>query len=225
MIMQDLIQQYRSIVKFLGNVLGEHSEVALLDLREGKGEIVAIANGSVSNRRVGAPITDLALSIIGEGSWKQKDYICNYAGCTADNRELRSSTFFIKEGDRLLGMLCVNTDVAFFQEISDAILKLGGIDRAPIDILEDSTKPLEYFTDSISDMIDRTLIEHFGERLKYSEYLTQREKMDIVDILEQKGLFLIKGAVSEVANKLQCSEATIYRYRTQINKEQLNKAP
>ena len=48
--------------------------------------------------------------------------------------------------------------------------------------------------------------------------LTQEEKMKVVEQLNNKGVFLLKGAVSEVARQMASSEATIYRYLSKLNK-------
>ena len=47
--------------------------------------------------------------------------------------------------------------------------------------------------------------------------LTQEEKMEIMDILNRKGVFLLKGSVSHVAQALHSSEASIYRYLGKLN--------
>ena len=47
--------------------------------------------------------------------------------------------------------------------------------------------------------------------------LTQEEKMEIMDILNRKGVFLLKGSVSYVAQALHSSEASIYRYLGKLN--------
>lgn len=41
----------------------------------------------------------------------------------------------------------------------------------------------------------------------------------IVDILNQKGIFLLKGSVYQVSKKLRCSDPTIYRYLGTLNSE------
>ncbi|MDR2784579.1 MAG: PAS domain-containing protein, partial [Treponema sp.] len=53
----DPIEATKGIVEFLGEACGENCEIVLQDLREGKMEIVAIANGHISGRTVGAPPT------------------------------------------------------------------------------------------------------------------------------------------------------------------------
>ena len=50
--------------------------------------------------------------------------------------------------------------------------------------------------------------------------LTQDEKMDIMETLSRKGVFLLKGSVSYVAKELHSSEASIYRYLGKLNSRQ-----
>jgi predicted transcriptional regulator YheO len=42
--------------------------------------------------------------------------------------------------------------------------------------------------------------------------MTPEEKKELVDALNDRGVFLLKGVVSEVADRLEVSEQTIYRY-------------
>ena len=49
--------------------------------------------------------------------------------------------------------------------------------------------------------------------------MTPEEKIEIVRQLESKGVLMLKGAVSEVAEKLLVSEATLYRYIRIVSNE------
>ena len=62
------MQYYANIVPFLGVVLGDTYEIALLDCRSK--QLVAIANGHISGRTVGAPMTNLACQIVEKGDWR-----------------------------------------------------------------------------------------------------------------------------------------------------------
>ena len=42
-------------------------------------------------------------------------------------------------------------------------------------------------------------------------------RLDVADILNRKGVFLLKGSVSHVAQTLHSSEASIYRYLGKLN--------
>lgn len=223
--MSDIMKHYEVLTNFLGNVLSDNYEIALLDLREGKRCITAIANGQNSGRTVGAPLTDLALKIIKEGIWKKEPYLLNYSGLTKDNRPLISSTFFIKEGQELLGMLCLNVDTQIYQQLCQSILKLGGlsIDSPSSKFIDLPVEHTETFTNDIGDIIASAMPDYIMENRIPADRLTQDEKISIVKQLNEKGVFMIKGAVSEAALKLNCSDATIYRYLSKISKQEQKK--
>ena len=43
-------------------------------------------------------------------------------------------------------------------------------------------------------------------------------------IRDSGGIFLLKGAVKDVADALHCSQASVYRYLSQIKKDDSNSA-
>jgi predicted transcriptional regulator YheO len=177
---------------------------------------VAIANGHISGRSVGAPLTDLALKLIAQGVWKTRDHICNYEGKTRDNRTLHSSTFFIKSEGKLLGMLSVNVDVGQYTRISEDILRLAGL--GPVSSLPSAAgSQTENFYDNMEEIIKSVFTE-----LKVEDSLappSQAERLVVIERLMDRGIFLLKGSVSSVAQKLRCSEASLYRYITMITRK------
>jgi predicted transcriptional regulator YheO len=48
--------------------------------------------------------------------------------------------------------------------------------------------------------------------------MTQNERIAIIQELNKDGVFLLKGAISEVAEQLKVSEVTIYRYLNGVKK-------
>ena len=48
---------------------------------------------------------------------------------------------------------------------------------------------------------------------------SQAEVDEFIASLETGGIFLLKGAVKDVADALHCSQASVYRYLSQIKKE------
>ena len=58
---KELFQQYSILVDYLGKVLGPDYEIVLHDLTQSNKEVVAIANGHISGRTVGGPLTNTAL--------------------------------------------------------------------------------------------------------------------------------------------------------------------
>jgi predicted transcriptional regulator YheO len=212
----DIMDIASRMVDFLGKACGGTCEIVLQDLRPGKMCIAAIANGHVSGRSVGAPLTDLALRLIAQGVWKTKDYICNYEGRTRDNRTLHSSTFFIKNEGKLLGMLSVNVDVGQYTRISEDILRLAGLSPA-VSQPPAAGGQTENFYDNMEEIIKSVFTELKAEGS--SKRFSQTERLAIIERLMDRGIFLLKGSVNSVAQKLQCSEASLYRYISMITRK------
>ena len=217
------MEQAEKLVKFLGEVLGDAYEIVLQDVRPDKMQIVNIANGQVSGRSVGAPMTDLSLQICADESWKIKDYESNYTGVTKNGKMLKSSTFFIKEDDKLVGMLCINQDTSRFKALSEEILRIGGVEFPKTTSAEKSNaavpQKIENFSENISEITIRAIRDTLGPESQIPlNHLKQHERMKIVENLNNSGVFIMRGAVSEVAAQLECSEASVYRYLSKISK-------
>lgn len=222
-----MIQQYSALVDFLGRTLGPDYEIVLHDLGKKKPSVVAIANGHVSGRSIGAPLTNTAMQIIAERTYETQSAQLNYRGLSADGKLLRCSTFFIKEEHgALAGLLCINFDDSRYRELSERVFSLCHPDEYAERNITISAVPLslegnepETFYSSIASATEDALSSVMNSASIPADRLTQEEKMEIVGLLNQKGVFMLKGAVSEVAEKLSCSPASIYRYLSKLNRE------
>lgn len=225
-----MIKQYTKLVEFLSKTLGPDYEITLRDLGRTDGSIIAIANGQISGRTIGAPLTQMALQMIADKSYVQDEYRLNYNGVSAGNKVLRSSTMFIKDEDgKLTGLLCINFDDSRYQALSTRLFQLChpdefvdknivyGVETAQLK--EQTGEPPESFHNSIGALADEVLLQIAEENGVSPDRMTQDEKMRVVDALDQKGVFMLKGAVNYVAGKLHCSQASIYRYLSRINKD------
>ena len=63
----------------------------------------------------------------------------------------------------------------------------------------------------------KTLQQH---NIKPSRMLME-EKKEVVKAFKESGIFLIKGAVTEVAAQLEVSKQTIYRYLNELDNNQI----
>ena len=99
-----ILEMYKRIVPFLGAALGKDCEVVLHDLRYPDESVIAIANGDISSRKLGAPATDFILKLMQVGKKRDQEYMTNYYGKSVNGHTLRSSTFFIHdEEDNIIG--------------------------------------------------------------------------------------------------------------------------
>lgn len=205
------LDKYKILVEFLAEVLGENCEVVLHDVDNFENSIIAIENGHVSGRKVGDSLTDLALNILKDQKKLENDYLTNYTGKTYAGKELKSSTYFIKENDEVRGMLCINIDVSKYVEARELLDSFIGSspELEEKDNCEDFS---EQFTSSIEELIDSIIENLIGDSEVHPKRMTADEKKEITKKLDEKGVFLLKNSVSKVAAKLHTSEATVYRY-------------
>lgn len=224
-----LLQQFSKLTEFLGRALGPDYEVAFHDLTDKDCSIVAIANNHISGREIGAPLTNVALKIIADRSYLTSDYRVHYRGVSADGKMLRSSTFFIKDdAGALIGMLCINFDDSRYKALSDSILGLCHPDtfvetnflfdeqRLATQLLPEEPESFQHTPRGVAGSEVANVLRDLNVA---ADRLTQDEKMEVVGVLESRGVFLLKGAVKDVAEALCCSPASVYRYLSKLRKE------
>ena len=226
----ETIRRYSILVEFLGRMLGPDYEVALHDLGRKQASLVAIVNGQISGRSVGAPLTNMAMQLIAEKTYLTQNWKLNYRGISASGKILRCSTLFIKdEHGALSGLLCINFDDSRYRELSEKVFRLCHPDDYASNNIAIYATPLplntqeggeqqETFYDSISSAADDALLAVVNSTQIPTDRLTQDEKMKIIHLLEQRGIFMLKGAIPVVAERLSCSQASIYRYLSKINR-------
>lgn len=224
---QSILNEYIRLVGFLEKILSSDYELVLNDISNPDASIIAVANGHITNRKVGGPLSTFALKLLYDHSHLQQDWYVNYRGITKNNRSFRSSTYFIKDEDgELVGMLCINYDDSKYAALAQQLVKLGhptGYDIPNLDH-DASLENSENFTESIVDIIKAEIdleLSKSGiifETLSHEQRKTlvqnfhQKTRIEIVQKLDMRGVFMLKGAVYEVALQLHCSETTVYRY-------------
>lgn len=219
-----ILHQYTLLVDFLGKTLGPDYEIVLHDITCEPSRIIAIANSHISDRTVGSPTASAALQMLATNSYKTNDFLYNYPVSTEDGRILRACTMFIKDEDGSpIGLLGINFDDSRYKDLCknllatihpDSFLNVDSslIPAAPENI---PSQP-DSLTDDLSMDIS-TLMEKAFDTVAASldtpmERLNQQEKRDIVQKLQERGVFKLKGGISFVAKRLSCSPATVYRY-------------
>lgn len=223
-----LLKPYIKLTEFLGHALGPDYEVALHDLTDKNRSIIAISNRQVSGRQVGAPLTNVALKILMDESYLDSDYLLHYRGQAASGKTLRCSTLFIKNNDRLIGMLCVNFDDSRHRAVSEEILRLCHPDsfvetNFQLDETRVTDTDPDSFDESFQNSIDAVAREAVARELVRlgvsADQLTADDRLQIIQSLDAGGIFLLKGAVNDVADGLGCSKASVYRYIAQAKND------
>lgn len=222
-----ILHQYTLLVNFLGKALGPDYEVVLHDITCEPSKVIAIANSHISDRTVGSPTTNAALQMLAANSYKTNDFLYNYQVSTEDGRILRASTMFIKDDDGSpIGLLGINFDDSRGKDLCKRLLSLMHPDEflksSPVftparSLSAEAAAPqpdslADDFSMDISTLMEKSFNSVTASLTTPLERLNQQEKKDIVQKLQERGVFKLKGGISFVAKRLSCSPATVYRY-------------
>jgi len=213
-----IVNRFIPLVKFLGAFLGDHCEVVLHDVVRRSDSVLAIANSEkISGRKIGAPLTDLALKFVMEREHEKRDWAMGYATKTHDGRPLHSATYFIRDDNgELAGMLCLNMDVSDLLQARDTINRLAKGFSSTGKAVKEDLHLTENFPSSIEDLTENIIKQVINEVDVPPDRMNAGEKMDIVRSLNNRGVFLLKGTVHLVAKHLASSEPTVYRYLQKV---------
>ncbi|WP_298758373.1 PAS domain-containing protein [uncultured Campylobacter sp.] len=202
----DLKRQYEKLIKFLGKVLGQNYEIVLHDINQKGSSVVAIENSHISGRSINSPLTGFALELIQSKKYLECDYITNYKAKTSSNLKINGSTFFIKNGQNIEGMLCINYDGSKFEKLSNDLLKLANLTAQ--DTKTSAQDAIEQLSENIEEIIEDILKRH---DLNASD-TKPKNRAKCIKKLYENGIFNVKGSIPKVAKYLNISEPSVYRY-------------
>lgn len=205
-----ILQRYIPMVEGIAQTFGQHCEVVLHDFSLLPNSIIAIANGHVTGRSIGSPITEFSLNMVKKGNGED---IINYTGKSFDGKVLKSSTFFIKDdNEKTIGCYCINIDLT---ELYSAKLVIDNMMYVQTETHDPQELDSNHVNEVLNDIVSKT-VEHAGKPVVY---MTKEEKVAVVRALNTQGAFLVKGAIDYVAKVLCVSRYTIYNYLDEIKEE------
>lgn len=213
----EILEQYFAIADFIAQINGPKCEAIVHDLSDLQHSIVHIVNGELSGRTVGGSITKYAFDLIMKQEDKSRDSFINYVGSNEKTGKiLRSSTLFIRDQNKnTIGLLCVNIDITdlvhFREQLNDYIM----IQTQPSTGKTDEPERFDLSANEIVDEIIEGLLQENDVHLPIGS-LT--EKKNLVIKMIAKGVFKFKGVIPHVAEKLEISPQTLYRYLKELEK-------
>lgn len=212
---KDLIYtQLQQIAQAIAEMFGRNCETCIHDLTDLHHSLVYI-NGALTDRKIGAPATDLLVKMLKETAGKPED-VHSYQTVSSDGRIFKSSTTFISDSSGTpIFAFCINFDTTEFFNASQMLSQFLVQDQA-----EGAPDSAETFTHSPAETIEALFQQAVVEIGKQPATMSTEEKTELVEILERNGALQFKGAVEQIALRVGVSKYTIYNYLKKIHARQ-----
>jgi predicted transcriptional regulator YheO len=205
-----IIDSYKNTVDALGAYLGEAFEIVLHQLDSLDHSLIKAANVFHSGRGEGAPITDLALSLLedinknhagGDAAETGAGLFRTYYSKSKYGKPVKSVTTVIcGEKGRAIGLLCINM---YLDSPLSALLQ-------PFTFSETKGYIQENYLNDSEELICQAL-EKIRNEVEQNEAISVSQKnKEIVTILYYQGIFKLKNAVKIISEKLNISRNTVY---------------
>ena len=207
-----IIKNLIPIAETISATFGNYCEVVVHDFSGPNHSIIFIANGHVTGRKTGDPITDFALaSLREEGFGKHReDKLLNYKTKTKDGRILKSSSVFIKdEKNNIIGCLCINYDMTTHLMFENVMKEFCNINEL-------NEEKEETFVSDVDEILDSIISKAIEEINKPVSLMQKEDNIRVVEIVDKKGGFMIKGSIDQLAHRLNVSRYTIYNYLDEL---------
>ena len=205
-----ILKNMLPLVDGIAQAFGKNCEVVLHDVKNPEKSIVAIANGHVTERAIGNSMSEYSVEKLKKGVFDKKVLLGKKK--TSDGRILKSASMYIKdENDDLIGVMCINYDISQMLVLKNDFDEFLSINENQ-DFIEEVHPSENNINDVLVSIVNST-IDAYGKPVVF---INKEEKVSIVELLDQKGVFLVKGAVDYVAKVLCVSRYTIYNYLDEI---------
>ena len=200
---------FSRVLELLEQHFAANCEIVLHDLTDGyESTIVDIRHGHITGRKIGDCGSNLGLEVL-RGTDVEGDRY-NYITHTKDGKILRSSSTYFRDGDKVIGALCINTD------ITDSVRYesyLHAMNNYSLEIETGENKEnKEFFVNDVTQLLDHLMLE--GQRLvgKPAVLMSKEERLTFLKYLDDSGAFLISKSSERIGEFLGISKGTLYVY-------------
>jgi predicted transcriptional regulator YheO len=199
-----IIESYKTTMEALGAYLGEAFEIVLHDLDDLDHSVIKLINGSLSGRKEGAPITDLALEMLEKiGRSRSTERYIAYFSKSKYGKPVKSITMAIfGERGRVIGLLCINM---YLESPISSLLRDFSMDNHAQFISE-------HFINDSDELIAQTLAGVKKEVMGDKAVPASLKNKEIITLLYHQGIFKLKNAIKTVAKDLGISKNTVYMH-------------
>ena len=208
-----ILESYKSVIDGLAEYLGHNYEIVLHSLVDLENSVIYIKNGYHTGRKIGAPITNMALEMLSKiDNESTNDF--TYFTKNKNGEPVKSTTIAIRgENNRIIGLMCINffLNSSFLDVISDFYNSDSGMKT------EKHKFVYESFSDDPTQLIVNAIKDSIEEVDLMQEISTAQRNKAIISLLFDKNIFKLKNAVVIVAKELKVSKNTVYMHLRSFN--------
>ncbi|MDR1194416.1 MAG: helix-turn-helix domain-containing protein [Peptococcaceae bacterium] len=215
------LEQYTRLVQMLGTQFGDSCDAILYSLEgieQRQGTAVAV-RGTTAGAKPGTPLPAFLLEHIQNQGFKD---IYGFINKSLSGLVLRTSVQFLFSSDqRPIGCLCIHHNIVHIKMITSFLEELTRPSN-----LEDEDEQEEnraagekfYSASDIQGFLNSIISEFIVERVGDANFssLEKSDKLALIAELDQRGVFLVKGAVNMIARRINVSKFSIYNYLDEI---------
>lgn len=206
------LKRYIPIADAMAQTFGRNCEVVLHDLSSPQSSVIYTANNHVTGRAIGQSFNHLITQVL-LSQKLQNDVVANYRTETEDGRTIKSTTALIRNAEgEAIGAFCINIDIQPLVSTREFIEDFIRMDEEPLE--REEVEVVQNVWEIVEQMINQMIFERDMEKVD------KNEKMQIVQFMDKKGVFLIKGALEKVAAELKISKVTLYSYLDELRRNQ-----
>ncbi|MCT4620764.1 MAG: helix-turn-helix transcriptional regulator [Marinisporobacter sp.] len=204
---------YKALADMIADSFGKKCEVIIHDLSTPQSSVVYVANGYITGREVGQSFDHLVKQVLLSKNFKN-DYNANYTFKAENGKQIKSSTSLIRdENEEVIGAFCINFEIEDLMKMKNFLNDFfEEVEASDNDNIGVQMEPFDNVMEVIDNLIDKTIGDTDLNNLK------KKDSIRMLTFMYNKGIFLTKGSVDKVAEKLGISRVTVYSYLDEIKK-------
>lgn len=201
------LEKYFVIADTIQETNGDTCEVIIHDLTEPESSVVHVANGVVTGRKVGQSFDHLVKQVLLNKDFKN-DHLSNYFFKTTDEKAIKSSSALIRnQAGEVIGMLCINIDITMLQNVNSMLMNYLKVD---LETGKNTGTGEQDVPQDVMAIIDKLILSVIGTT--DPKGISRAKCVELIKFMDEKGIFLVKGAMDKVAELMGVSRVTIYSY-------------
>lgn len=194
-----ILESYKTMLEGLAKYLPNSYELVLHSLENLEESVIAIYNGEHTGRKIGAPITDLALNLLEQINNGNENSIV-YFSKNSKGEPLKSTTIAVRgDENRIIGLVCINMYLNIpFKDILDSYIPCK------------QNNFTETYKQNADDLIREAYERVRMDVLADDSILPSNKNKITIERLYDKGIFQMKNAVYKIESLMNISKNTVY---------------